>query len=389
MNPMIEHMRKNFTAALLLVAAATATVAAGVAHEAAPRRVAVHTAGSEVPAYWNVTGSLSLEHSETAPHDNGGTHMLTVVSGERRTTVDAARVGRVSVEAGTAPVTPVTDKSDWRVLYGAQNTCGCSTWHTMHDGSTEIGSRVATSIYPGYPGSPGLGDWFWVIDLGREYSIASVGADFSGDGATTWQCVPRRLKVYSSDTAPAGVDAATADLLRASAAEPFDELHMSASRAMLAADATVDWRPLAEAECPALSEMAGVLTAVPAEPVRARYIKLEVEAFDGAPGDRCFVYEVYVDESSPCYTSEIADKSAWRVLYGTQVMEGGYDRIIDGDADTRLSTLQYDGWSAASHGNPFFVLDLGREYPLTSVSGRFTSPSGDMYHCAPRTMKVW
>lgn len=373
---MMNHMRKNFTTCLLLAAAATVAVAAGVAQSAAPRRVAVHTAGSDVPAYWNVTGSLSLEHSETAPHAAGGKQILTVLDGTDRAEIDASRVGRVSVEDGAAPVTPVTDKTDWRVLYGAQNTCGCSSWHTMHDGSTSPVSRVATSIYPGYPGSPGLGNYFWVIDLGREYSIASVGADFAGDGGAsfTWNCVPRKLKVYRSATAPAGIDAATAEVLRASAPEPFDERHMAASRAMLEADAAVDWQPLGTDSYRSLNRSADYpvgyapLTASVRDlPVAARFIKVEIEPFapeQGAcdyqwgQGDRAFIYEIDVHR---------ADRPGGN-LDDEENVYGPDNMTADGDMDlsgTWSFALDRDGSLTADSG-----LDGSITLPGTTDTGR-------------------
>lgn len=367
------------------------SISLALAETPATKRVAIHYAGSNQSTYYNLGSEFYIEHGESDTYANGGKHTITVHNGNTVKTFPAGSVDLIKVQNAAAPTVTLSAQSGWKVLYGAQETCGINGWSNLIDGN--IGSRVSTPIYPGYNNSPELGNYYWVIDLGEECEIASVSADFlgGGAGASGYDCMPQTLNIYGTTVAPGTLPDDVINTLSESTGDPLAEKNRKAVEAMNENDAKTAWSKIATASYSAQAAGLPALKAVTDAPATVRYVKVEVVPFSRGTGDRCFVHEIYVEKYVSRYTSVITDKSAWNVVYGAQNTcgESSWNNLIDGNNGTRVATPIYPGYNNnPGLGNYFWVIDLGSERSIISVSADFRGVQ-DPYDCTPSCIKVY
>lgn len=296
----------------------------------------------------------------------------------------------------------ISDKSGWKVLYGAQNTCGATGYQQIVNNNHS--DRVATPVYESYDKSPNLGNYFWVIDLGKEYPVTAVSGDFIGDNRANWNCIPKTLNVYYTSDAPQALAENDFNLLQASTDDPLDETHRAAYQAMLNADSQTSWQKLGSASY--ISQNSddhpngfGDLTITAEAPVTVRYIKLEVVPFakgEGnnnhgwGQGDRCFLYEVEVDAVAEPETYETAavDKNILKPLYGTPFMDwASLNNMFNGDENDQASTCLISSsvnTSADWVNKPYVVFDLGYKTWISGFSAKTKA-----YDVLPKEVNIY
>lgn len=381
-------MKKEFflISGFLAMACVSFALADETQNAATSKRVAVHYAGTKQSTYFTPGKNLYIQHGQTEEATNNGKHTVTVNANGKAVTFPAGAIDRITVQDAALPIQTLSSHPGWKVLYGAQNTCGESSWQNIIDGNGT--TRVATQTYPGYSGSPEVGNYFWVIDLGGEYDLMSVSAEFRGN-IDPYDCAPNSIKVYTTSDTPGELSAENRARLEESHGDTPDEAHKAAYKEVLDLDNAVHWTEMGVASYADQTAGMDPLKVSVAQPVTSRYIKIEVIPFQGKTGDRCFFYGINIEKVHSNYVSKVADKSGWNVVYGAVNTCGtnSWNNIIDGDNATRVATQKYPGYSGSPEvGNYFWVIDLGKEYGLSSVSADFLTASD--LNCAPKRMKV-
>lgn len=378
-------MKRNAYSIVALACAATFFIFTGGAKDAKYNIEVYPANGGAAPTVIKAEKGATIEHSLVV--DQGTTPgkedvRLDIKTAGGTYTFSDADVSRIAVvKAPDAKVIhEVTDKSAWRILYGTQH--GGDGWYP-HLIDNDLRSRVGFVPYDPYrAANDQLGNPFIVLDLGREYDIASVGIWFTCDNEMR-NCAPRTLKLYYSTKAPAKLSDAAYNTIMGTSDDVLNDASKAAYTEMRSIDAAVSWIPVGSESYKSLS-LADYPDGFPAltvstgdKEVKARYIKVEMEPFgknesgtdvSWGQGDRPFMYElVLCEKAEPMEAAPVVsvlDKTGWSVLYNTPFMFfAPLRQIIDGNYDTYGSTCVANSASTAwgATTKPYFVVDLGKK----------------------------
>lgn len=154
-----------------------------------------------------VTSVLCICQSN-AQSTNGS---VRVVDASGHFSLSSDKVESITIESRNKKieVSPVTNKTGWRPLYGSiampywgnPNTPTCGNYGLAFDDNNQTG--FMSHINDGFPQSQGLGNQYLVVDLGTEYPLAAIGVNLGNPTLGGWDVIPQSVDFYYCESNPA------------------------------------------------------------------------------------------------------------------------------------------------------------------------------------------
>lgn len=201
------------------------------------------------------------------------------------------------------PAGAVDNTSKMKVVYGTlthEPLMACSYVSPMFDGKIE-GTGPMGYIDDGYTNSEGLGNPFFVVDLGDWYQVESLGI-WCGS-SNTWTCKPKGVRFYiTADTDvyhPSEEDWMVMNGYSETSDSSVSDQYLAVHNAMKAEDAKTDWIELgSRSDIPVGQSENQFWVHTPVEllkhRIKSRFVKVEllpVPYGEGRLGDRTRINE--------------------------------------------------------------------------------------------------